>query len=51
MTFALLVCALLLLTVVYFVALVAGEIAFWLISRLVREQHSPITALTTTAQR
>ena len=41
MAFALLVCALVLLTVVYFVALMTGEVALWLYARLIETRRVP----------
>lgn len=41
MTFAILVCAALLLTLLYFVALITGETTAWLVGRLSRTQRTP----------
>ncbi len=46
MMFALLVCALLLVMVVYFAALLTGEIALWFVSRISQMERNPLLSLT-----
>jgi hypothetical protein len=46
MAFSILVCAMFLLTILYFAALVTGEIALWLVGRFENRDPKPVSVLT-----
>jgi hypothetical protein len=45
MAFSFLVCAMFLLTILYFTALVTGEFALWLVGRVTNQERKPQSVL------